>query len=401
MNRDDVRLDIMNSRERVLSTINHVEPDRVPIDFGGNQTSIHVKAYNKLLEYTGIRDDHVQLVDFAEQAALPCEELLQRFESDTRYVRPPGSLVPADVVPETNGRYVGRFDQFGVFWGYDAGTNVEDILYYDPVGHPLADMTTQRQIHEYDWPDGKDTASLAGLDGVARELRGTTSYALVTPVIGCVFEYTTFLFGFKQALKHVVKNPALIAAAMEELVTYWIDRAGTFLDMAGGCVDVACINGDLAQQSGPIVNPRYYADAIVPFEKRLSDFIHHHYNVKINYHSCGSTSEFIPHFVHLGYDAHNPVQVSAHDMEPCSLKKRFGGKITFWGGACDTQNVLPFGTPEQIRAHVKQNMNCFKPGGGYIAANVHNITAEVPPENVVAMFDAIKEFRDYGTRGGT
>ncbi len=400
MNRDDVRLDIMNSRERVLSTINHVEPDRVPIDFGGNQTSIHVRAYKKLLEYTGIHDDDIRLVDFAEQAALPCEELLQMFDSDTRYVRPPGSLVPADEVPETNGRYIGRFDQFGVFWGYDLGTDLDDILYYDPVIHPLADLSTPRQVHEYDWPDGKEKASLAGLEEIARKLRRETAYALVTPVIGCVFEYTTFLFGFTRALKHVVKNPALITAAMEELVTYWIDRAGTFLDMAGGCVDVACINGDLAQQDGPIMNPGFYVDVVKPFEARLSSFIHEHPGVKINYHSCGSTTEFIPHFVDIGYDVHNPVQISAHDMEPCRLKQRFGSNITFWGGACDTQGILPFGTPEQIRAHVKQNMICFKPGGGYVAANIHNITAEVPPENIIAMFDAIKEFRDYGKQGG-
>ncbi|MCK5150867.1 MAG: methyltransferase, partial [Candidatus Thorarchaeota archaeon] len=115
----------------------------------------------------------------------------------------------------------------------------------------------------------------------------------------------------------------------------------------------------------------------------------------INYHCCGSVPHFIPHFAEIGYDAVNPVQTGATDMDPCSLKKRFGRMIAFWGGLCDTQTTLPFGTPQEIREEVKYNVNCFKPGGGYIASNIHNILAEVPPENIVAMFEAAREFRAY------
>ncbi len=117
--------------------------------------------------------------------------------------------------------------------------------------------------------------------------------------------------------------------------------------------------------------------------------------MKINYHCCGSTSLFLPHFADIGYDIYNPVQISAYDMEPCSLKKRFGDIITFWGGLCNTQKTLPFGTPKEITEEVKYNIECFKPGGGYVATNIHNITAEVPPENIVAMFDAVRRYRDY------
>jgi uroporphyrinogen decarboxylase len=138
-----------------------------------------------------------------------------------------------------------------------------------------------------------------------------------------------------------------------------------------------------------------YVPLIKPIEQRFSQKLHALAQVKINYHSCGSIARFIPHFAEIGYDAVNPVQVSAQDMEPCSLKKRFGSRISFWGGLCDTQHLLPFGTPAQLRKEVERNVRCLKPGGGYIASNIHNITAEVPPDNVTAMFDAVRRCRDY------
>jgi len=143
------------------------------------------------------------------------------------------------------------------------------------------------------------------------------------------------------------------------------------------------------------MNLQIYESHIKPLERKLSEKIHELVNVKINYHSCGSVSKFLPHFAEIGYDAVNPVQISAYDMEPCSLKKKFGERITFWGGLCNSQYTLPFGTPKQIKEEVKRNMKCLKPGGGYIAANIHNITAEVPPQNIIAMFDAAIENRAY------
>jgi uroporphyrinogen decarboxylase len=182
---------------------------------------------------------------------------------------------------------------------------------------------------------------------------------------------------------------------MEELLKYWIDYVSTFLGEIGEFLDVICINGDLAEQAGPIMSIRLYEKIIKPLERKLSEKIHRIADAKINYHSCGSIPRFIPHFTEIGYDALNPVQISAYDMEPCSLKKRFGKMISFWGGLCNSQNTLPFGTPKQIKEEVRRNFECFKPGGGFIASSIHNITAEVPPQNVVAMFDAALEFRDY------
>ncbi len=287
-----------------------------------------------------------------------------------------------------------------MFWGNSAEKNLDEILYYDPVIHPLSDVTTVQDIRAYDWPDGTDRTPLMGLREQAKKLRETTDYAIATPPLGCIYEYTTFLFGFTKALKHLQKNPELIVATMEELEKYWSDYATSFLNevrFGTDCyVDIVSNNGDLAAQTGPIMSPeRLYVPTIKPIEKRFSERLHAFADLKINYHSCGSVTQFIPHFSEIGYDALNPIQVGAFDMEPCSLKSRFGDLITLWGGLCNTQTTLPFGSPKAVREEVKYNMACLKPGGGYIASNVHNILSEVPPENIVEMFDASIESREY------
>ena len=391
----------MNSRERVIATLKHSEPDKVPIDLGDNCTGIHITAYRNLLDFLGIVDKNIRFSNFAGQTVVPCEELLQRFEIDTRYLQPPLHTIPESYTPIVVDKYQGIYDGFGVFWGDSAEKNVEDIPYYNAVINPLSEMTTVQQIKEYDWPDGTNNSSLKGLREKARKLRKSTSYALVgSRFQGEIFEYTHWLFGFEKALRHLHRNPKLIIAAMEELVKFWTDYTTSYLnEIKFGdehYIEIVNLMGDYGTQTGPIINPkRYYEPIIKPFEHRLAKNICHLADVKINYHSCGSITKFIPHFIEMGYDAINPVQISARDMEPCSLKQRFGSEITFWGGVCDTQKTLPFGTPEMICKEVKYNMECLKPGGGFIASNIHNITSEVPPENIVAMFDAIIENRIY------
>ncbi|MCP4762233.1 MAG: hypothetical protein GY870_10665 [archaeon] len=386
----------MNSRERVNATLNHEQPDKVPIDFGGNQSGIHKIAYKRLIEHLGIQDDNIQYYDFVQQLVVPCEELLQRFKIDTRYIRPLGGMIKIDnFEPQYEGKYVGVFDSFGCFWGNDATKDLDDILYYDPVIHPFADFKSLQEIRDHNWPDGTDKTPFIGLKEFAKDLYDNTNFALVTPPTGCIYEYTTFLFGFVKALRHLRKNPEFIIEAMKGLLKYWVDYNITFLNEVGEYLDVVCINGDLAEQAGPIMNLKMYEEIIKPYEVQLSRKIHELADIKINYHCCGSVEHFIPHWAEIGYDAFNPVQISAYNMEPCNLKSRFGKMITFWGGLCNTQNTLPFGTLEEIRDEVRINFDCLKPGGGFVAANIHNITAEVPADNIVAMFDASNEFRDY------
>jgi len=386
----------MNSRERVNTTLNHKEPDKVPIDLGGNQSSIHIKAYKKLLDYLEIEDENVQYADFVQQIVRPCDKVLERFCIDVRYVQPLGGMVRVqDMEPQYEGKYVGLYDQFGVFWGNDAKKDLDEILYYDPVIHPFADFKSVSDIRDFDWPNGRDKTPFNGLKEYAKNLRDYTDFALSTPPVGCIYEYCTFLFGFTKTLRYLRTKPEFIIVTMEELLKYWTNYVTTFLDEVGSYLDVVCINGDLAEQAGPIMSVKLYENMIKPIERKLSKRIHELVETKINYHSCGSVSLFIPHFAEIGYDIINPVQISAYDMEPCSLKKRFGDIMSFWGGLCNSQNTLPFGTLKQIRDEVRRNFECLKPGGGFIASNIHNITAEVPPQNIVAMFDAANEFGNY------
>jgi uroporphyrinogen decarboxylase len=160
----------MHSRERVLAAINHQQPDKVPIDFGGMQTSIHMQAYLKLLEYLHIEDPQIQYADIIQHIAVPCEAVLQRFEIDTRYVRFPGSVKSWSFLPEQNGPFAGVYDQFGVFWGNRAEKPAEDVLYYDPVIHPLADLQTPQEIDNYDWPDGHDKSPFMGVRDQVQKL---------------------------------------------------------------------------------------------------------------------------------------------------------------------------------------------------------------------------------------
>jgi len=386
----------MNSRERVNTTLNHKEPDKVPIDLGGNQSSIHIKAYKKLLDYLEIEDENVQYADFVQQIVRPCDKVLERFSIDVRYVQPLGGMVRVqDMEPQYEAKYVGLYDQFGVFWGNDAKKDLDDILYYDPVIHPFADFKSVSDIRDFDWPNGRDKTPFNGLKEYAKCLHDNTDFALSTPPVGCIYEYCTFLFGFTKTLRYLRTKPEFIIVTMEELLKYWTDYVTTFLEEVGSYLDIVCINGDIAEQAGPIMSVKLYENMIKPIERKLSKRIHELVETKINYHSCGSVSLFIPHFAEIGYDVINPVQISAYDMEPCSLKKRFGDIMSFWGGLCNTQNTLPFGTLKQIRDEVRRNFECLKPGGGFVASNIHNITAEVPPQNIVAMFDAANEFGNY------
>jgi uroporphyrinogen decarboxylase len=388
----------MTSRERILAALERRRPDRVPIDLGGNQSGIHVKAYERLLAHLGITEESTVISSFTQQLARPCGILLERFHVDTRWIRPLSNYMPYDhmAVQHEKG-YVGVHDAFGVFWGNDARKDLHDILYYDPVIHPLEQAATVQDVENHAWPDGKDAAPFKGLADQARQLHEKTDFAVISTAVGNTFELCTFLFGLTRAMKLVRTKPELLDAAMKRLVEYWKDYNTTYLGLVGKYLDAVCINGDLAGQDGPLFNPAFYEKHVKPMDKEIAMHVKKCApHIKINYHSCGSVPQFLPHFADLGYDSANPVQVSARDMEPCSLVRRFGDLISFWGGLCSPQSTLPFGTPTSVKAEVKRNVECFKSGsGGYIAANVHNITAEVPAKNIVAMLDTAYEFGTY------
>lgn len=387
----------MDPRARFNLALNHQEPDRVPIDLGGFQTGIHYVAYKNLIDDLGIDDKNIQFYDWLQQLVIPCDEVFNRFQIDTRNVHLPSTFMTekeGEKKEVVEGDFIGFWDKFGIFWGRDA-KEPEKRLLYNTIVHPFEEFTTPQQIREYDWPSGKDDSPFKGLREYTKELHEKTRYALVGRSMGCLFQWTHYLFGFSRAMKYMITKPEMMKAAMEGLLEYYTDFARGYLNKVGAYIETVQITSDLTDQQGPMMRPRLYQKLIKPYEAEFARRLHEMADVKINYHCCGSAVHFIPDFMEMGYDALNPVQITANGMDPCKLKQRFGNRIIFWGGACNTQGTLPFGSPEDIKKEVRYNMNCLKPKGGYIAANVHNITYDVPPQNITAMFDAMHEFGQY------
>lgn len=383
----------MTSRERMLRTLNHQEPDRVPIDLGGFQTGIHRVAYLELLAHLGIQDD-MEIRDPVQQLARPCEELLQRFHVDTRYVCAhgpdgfDGAIQPATRRGKT---WQDLTDEFGVVWSMPD----DHPLYMDISHHPLAQAKIE-DLADYPFPDGTDRSRFTGVRAQALALRNETPYALCTGIGGVVYEICWYLRGLEQWFIDTIEYPDFCAALLDRTLRFWLDFYTGFLAEIGDLVDVVMIGDDLAGQNGPLFAPTFYRRVVKPRQQALVRHIKSLTSAKVWYHTCGSCRAFLPDLIDNGVDIINPVQTSAAHMDPDELKRDFGDPLTFWGGGIDAQHVLPHASPAEVRDHVRKNLQVLKPGGGYVFNNVHNIQAGVPPENIVALFDAAYEYGFYG-----
>lgn len=382
----------MTSRERMLRALDHNVPDRVPIDLGGNQTGIHKNAYVKLVKHLGIADD-LRIMDAVQQLAQPCEAVLRRFHVDTRYIAAgaAGDWKGGIVTAVRDGRtWHDLTDEFGVRWSMPD----DSPLYMDITLHPLAHATI-KEVRDYPWPKGDDPGRFAGLRDRALRLRRATPYAVVSGISGVVYETCWYLRGLEQWLCDLVTEPEFCEAVLDQTLKFWMDWFRVFLDEVGDVVDVIMIGDDIAGQNGPIFHPEIYRRIVKPRHKKLVQYIRSRTPARIWYHTCGGCQSLLPDLIDNGIDILNPVQTSARDMDPRELKQRFGRDLVFWGGGCDAQHVLPRGTPEQVAMNVRRHLRAFMPHGGYVFNNVHNIQGEVPPENIVALFDTAYEFGSY------
>lgn len=387
-----MKQETMTSRERLLTALNHREPDRVPIDLGGNQTGIHKFAYQSLLQHLGIKDE-IRIMDAVQQLAQPCEELLRRFHVDTRYISagPASDWKGGIVCEEREGRvWHDLTDEFGVRWSMP-----DDQPYFmDITLHPLANAGVS-DISTYPFPKGDDPGRFRGLRQRALDLKNNTPYAVVSGISGVVYETCWYMRGLEKWFMDLMMDPTFCEALLDQTLRFWHDWFRVFLDEVGDIVDVIMIGDDLAGQTGPLFNPEIYRRIVKPRQKMLVQYIRSRTDAKIWYHTCGACTCYIPELIDNGIDILNPVQISATEMEPSSLKREFGNALSFWGGAIDAQHVLPLGTPDLVREAVRANLQAFKPGGGYVFNNVHNIQAGVPPENITALYDAAYEFGFY------
>ena len=178
---------------------------------------------------------------------------------------------------------------------------------------------------------------------------------------------------------------------MDRVLEIFVERTERIMGEIGDFVDIVYVADDLGAQNGPLFSPDIYRKILKPRQRKLFEAIKRKSGAKILYHSCGAVVAFVDDLAEIGVDILNPVQTSAAGMDPKTLKARFGDKVCFWGGI-DTQQVLPFGKPEEVREEVRKRIEDFSSGGGYVVAAIHNIRPEVPPENIVAMIEAVHEF---------
>lgn len=364
----------------------------VPLDLGGNQTGIHRVAYQKVLDYYGI-DEDITIMDPIQQLAAPSEEVLRRFEIDTRYIRP-GMFLPPAELKEVKPGYWGITDGFGVTWAMP-GERPGEGLYLDIIEHPLANLNYE-DIDSYDWPDGKDPTPFKGIREYARKMSEETEYALVSGITGVVFEICWYMRGLENLYVDMLEQTRYVEKLLDHTLNFWIDYLDTFLREVGEYLQVICVGDDLAMQSGPLFSPKTYKTLVKPRQKALYSTIREKTAAKLWYHSCGSVVELLPEIIDNGCQIVNPVQISAKGMDPAALKERFGDQIVFWGGGVDTQGVYSHGTPDEVRGQVRDLMKAFKPGGGYVFNTVHNTQADVPAENIIALWEAARQYRAYG-----
>jgi uroporphyrinogen decarboxylase len=411
----------MTSRERILASIRHEEPDRVPVDMGATPSSgISAIAYHNLKNYLGITEGHTRVYDVVQQLAQPEDMILDRFGIDavdigrtfnTRdedwydIVLPQGITVqfPAWFRPthQPDGS-LDAFTQDGLrIATKPIGADFFDQTYFPYVdGYPddFRDLAQEMpRIHwaglvHSPWDHAGEADFWQQLREKAIALRQSSDRALMI-VAGCnLFEWGTFLRRIDNFLMDLVSDQDNVERLLDALMEIHLQTLENVCNAVGDVADILRFGDDLGMDSGPFMAPRIYQKLFKPRHKILCAYVHEHSQMHTFLHSCGSIYKLLPDLIEAGYDVINPVQTNTRDMDARRLKAEFGADITFWGGGADTRYILNHGTPAEVKDHVTERLEIFSPGGGFVFNTIHNMLPDVPPENIVAMFEAIEEF---------
>ena len=410
----------MTSRERVLAAIAHKSPDRVPLDLGSTPSSgISAIAYNNLKKHLGISDGHTRVFDVVQQVVQPEDGILDRFGVDVIDI--------GRVFNETDAHWYdvtlsdGSTAQYPIWFRPEQQPNGDWIAYHKdgtkiarmPVGATFFDQTYFP--YEEDYPDnyddldeqmGKvlwsalvhspwDHAGEENFYQTLRErviqLRNSTDKALMI-TCGCnLFEWGTFLRRMDNFLMDIYCDEENVEALVEQLMVRHLATLEKVCAAVGDVVDILRFGDDLGMTTGLFMAPEKYQKLFKPHHTKLNEYVHAHSNMKTLLHSCGSLYPIIPDLIEAGYDILNPVQTSARQMDPETLKREFGKDITFWGAGCDTKSVLNRGTPDQVYDHCRRMIEIFNQDGGFVFNQEHNILPDVPPENILAMYRAVQD----------
>ncbi len=385
----------MNGRERILAALGHQETDRVPFDLGSTQvTGIHSVAYRALRDRLGLPPITPTICDDIQGLALPDDDLLDRLGVDVRGLFPLNShndAVGARIrrEPKDAGEEVEAFvDE----WGITQHRPYPDGLYFTAVGHPLTGAITVDDVAGYRWPNTGDPWRIAGLYDLAATYRAQGRAVMVKGVLAGIFEMAQRVRGMAPLMMDMASDAALAGALLDKMVELKLAFWEMALPQLRDVVDVISEADDYGTQVSQLISPRMFRRLIKPRLALLFGRIHELApDAKLFFHSCGNVRPLLPDFIELGVDILNPVHIRATGMNPVELKRDFGRDIVFWGGGVDTQDVLPHGTPAEVRDDVRRNIDALAPGGGFIFNTVHNIQADVPPENAVAMWQALRE----------
>ncbi len=397
----------MTSRERILCTLRHEEPDKVPIDLGAmRSTGIMAIAYNQLKRFLGVKDGSTRVYDVYQQLAEPELDILKRFGVDVidldhslglhpeqwkSWRLPDGSLCEMPV-----NQYPVRQKNEWVFFHKSkvVGRMPDGCLYFESCNPPLADAKSKQDILNYDWYYYTDE-ELRTLEEKSKWLHKHTDFAIMGGFGGNILESGQSLRGWDTFMMDLMINRSFAEDLMDKLIEVHLVNLKKYLQAVGDYIQIIQMGDDLGTQHSPQLSPDLYRELIKPRHSRIYQYVKQHSDLFVFLHSCGSIYALLPDLIDAGVDIINPVQTSAADMEAQRLKREFGDNLVFWGGGADTQTVMPEASPASIREHVMERIHIFAPGGGFVFAPVHNIQANVPPENIVAVYETALEARNY------
>ena len=412
----------MTSKELILSAINHQTRDRVPVDLGATPSSgISLVAYRRLIDYLGKSEMKCYVYDVIQEVVQPEMELLDAFHVDVidigRYFntapsywheleaikgypalypswfniqqQPDGSVL---AISPSSGEVIGVMPQGATFF--------DQLIFPYMDGFPDNYSNLARDMKRavwggfgftpWDWAGEKDFWQFLRKKTI--ELKNSTDKALLLG-IGCnLFEWGAFLRKLDQFLMDLLIAPQQVHTLLDALMASHLNALEKTCEAVGDMVDIIKFGDDLGMINGPFFSVETYREYFKPRHKILCDFAKSHSSMHTMLHCCGGIYELIPDLIDAGFEILNPVQINAANMQPERLKREFGQDVVFWGGGCDTSRILNRATPQEVRKHVLHNLEIFSKGGGYVFNTVHNIMPDVPPENIVAMFDAVTEF---------
>ncbi|MGM0532489.1 MAG: uroporphyrinogen decarboxylase family protein [Bacteroidota bacterium] len=414
----------MKSRERVEKAIKHQDPDKIPIDFGGHRSSgIMAIAYARLKEELGIKTGDIYVYDMIQQLAIIEPPVLEMFGADTIELGRGFLTGDADwkdwVLPDGTPckiPYYINVQKEGEDWiltndnGKELGRQKKGCLYFEQTHYPWAEVDFENAsfnemesvLGESMWTAVPHPGAHLPLDNEgcktlfngSKKLRESTDKAIIGIFGGAMFEVPQYLVGSENFFMYLAMYPDAIHCFQEKLCNIYERNIEKWLNSVGSYIDIILFGGDdLGTNNGPMISPEMYREFIKPYHKRLWTRAKELADVKVQLHCCGGIEPLLDDMIDAGLDMINPVQISAHGMDAGELKSKYGDRICFWGGGCDTQHVLDKEAPGELEKHITSLIDTWGNGNGYVFQQVHNIMANVPPKNIVRLFETIDKIR--------